>query len=567
MSNQNVLLRTARLKKQWTMEFVCERVGVPLNTYRQWELGLQIPRPPLVVALCDVFCMKPEDLGLPPYSNLAPYLSRRMQGGRQQQSFSPPEARKTREAGNAQRFVGAREPEGVRMVNKPQENPSYNDPRCQNPRSYDPRAEAVQRSNIHAYDEAMLRHAWEMIDDEDDEVKEQESQTYEQEAYQEYEQENQAYEQDQEYYQEEGEEYEEEEDQEYGQEEGEEYEEYEDEDEEGEEYEEYEDEEDQEYDQQEEYEDEDLEEHGYSEPVQEGLLNLLRRDLIAFWQRYYYGQQSALENEVSQFVYYLQSILDAHPGEPDILVLTSLAFQLWSLLALQKRDFVNAQQHANQALMLSQQSGDGTIYTIAQVRLAYIYSWRRWKLATVRVLENTLSHIHSFGGEVSIAIHSWIFACIGEAQACLGREKEALQYLQLAGCMLPGNPTREYSYSYTHYDSCTLYFYEALLLLRLGRPSAAWSALEKVDTARPTPPERIRAELMWLKAYISCQLENMTQSCIYLEAAAKLVLHMESDLLFNEVYSLFEYMLSIWGQEPRVQSLMTIFWPQAADES
>ena len=76
---------------------------------------------------------------------------------------------------------------------------------------------------------------------------------------------------------------------------------------------------------------------------------------------------------------------------------------------------------------------------------------------------------------------------------------------------------------------------------------------------KPAPLERMRAEILREKAYIACVLGKMIQSCIYLEAAAIAAGEMQSDLNIGETYALFEHMLALWGQEPRVRSLAQLF--------
>ena len=51
----------------------------------------------------------------------------------------------------------------------------------------------------------------------------------------------------------------------------------------------------------------------------------------------------------------------------------------------------------------------------------------------------------------------------------------------------------------------------------------------------------------------------MTQGCIYLEAAAKAAQEISSDLVLGEVYAIYEHMLAMWGQEPRVRLLAKVF--------
>jgi len=73
------------------------------------------------------------------------------------------------------------------------------------------------------------------------------------------------------------------------------------------------------------------------------------------------------------------------------------------------------------------------------------------------------------------------------------------------------------------------------------------------------PNKRTRAEFLKYRAYTSLLLGNMTQCCIYLEAAAKAALEISSDLVFGEVYAIYEHVLAIWGQEPRVRLLAKLF--------
>jgi hypothetical protein len=104
-----------------------------------------------------------------------------------------------------------------------------------------------------------------------------------------------------------------------------------------------------------------------------------------------------------------------------------------------------------------------------------------------------------------------------------------------------------------------LYLYEGIVFLRLGLVKHAWDAFSLVDTLKPPPNERARAEFLKYRAYTSLLLGNMTQCCIYLQAAAKAAQGISSDLVFGEVYTIYEHMLAIWGQEPRVRLLAKLF--------
>src|SRR5215469_8217637 len=61
--DNNGMLRSARLSRQWTPEYVSEQVGVKLKTYLRWETGVQIPRFASLETLCKIFSMTVEELG------------------------------------------------------------------------------------------------------------------------------------------------------------------------------------------------------------------------------------------------------------------------------------------------------------------------------------------------------------------------------------------------------------------------------------------------------------------------------------------------------------------------
>lgn len=70
MKKQNNLLKSARIERCWTPEFVSGKVGVSLYTYIRWEAGRQRPCQSSLIALCQVFEMSAEELGFTHPSDL-----------------------------------------------------------------------------------------------------------------------------------------------------------------------------------------------------------------------------------------------------------------------------------------------------------------------------------------------------------------------------------------------------------------------------------------------------------------------------------------------------------------
>ncbi len=63
MATPNRKLETARLKKRWSVETACRKIGVSVNTFNRWERGLQLPQLATLDQLCEAFGMSPEELG------------------------------------------------------------------------------------------------------------------------------------------------------------------------------------------------------------------------------------------------------------------------------------------------------------------------------------------------------------------------------------------------------------------------------------------------------------------------------------------------------------------------
>jgi transcriptional regulator with XRE-family HTH domain len=59
----NKKLRSARLKRNWTIEDVCSITGLSERQYRRWEHGMSIPRLSSLALLCKAFDAMAEELG------------------------------------------------------------------------------------------------------------------------------------------------------------------------------------------------------------------------------------------------------------------------------------------------------------------------------------------------------------------------------------------------------------------------------------------------------------------------------------------------------------------------
>jgi transcriptional regulator with XRE-family HTH domain len=278
------------------------------------------------------------------------------------------------------------------------------------------------------------------------------------------------------------------------------------------------------------------------------------------WQLYMLGEPQELTQLLPSYLSKLtRSTLRPGPDQRLAAGLTAQVYQLIALLDLQHGDFVTAQMNGTQAVVYSQLAKDWNIYIASQLRLAAIFMARKRIGAALSAYNDALHCVNIENDAISPILHSWIFAGLAEIQATMGRRQEALQFLKLAFAVFPERLENEMHLSYAEGDRSMLYYYEGLIFLRMGQPKFAWDAFAEIDEMKPLPSPRARAEILKQKAYTSIILGNMTQSCIYLEAAAKAAQEIKSDLAFSEVYTLYEHMLAHWGQEPRVIALAQLF--------
>jgi transcriptional regulator with XRE-family HTH domain len=390
MKKYNSMLKSARLEKSWTREFVSEQVGVSLNTYSRWETGVQLPRHASLYALCEIFKMSPEELGFADIIARHSQHIERLETHTKKSHNRMPRSKESRTAS---------------------ENPTL----------------------------------WSI-------------------------------------------------------------------------------------------------------------------GIATCWQLYMLGEPAELTQLLPSYLSKLtRSTLRPGPDQKLAAGLAAQVYQLIALLDLQHGDFVAAQINGTQALVYSQLAKDWNIYIASQLRLAAIFMARKRIGSALSAYNDALHCVNLENEAISPILHSWIFAGLAEIQATMGRKQEALQFLKLAFAVFPEKLEIGMNLSYAECDRSMLYFYEGLVFLRLGQPKFAWDALAEIDEMKPLPPPRARAEFLKQKAYTSIILGNMTQSCIYLEAAAKAAQEIKSDLAFSEVYALYEHLLAHWGQEARVIALAQLF--------
>ena len=239
------------------------------------------------------------------------------------------------------------------------------------------------------------------------------------------------------------------------------------------------------------------------------------------WQAYMAGAQADLERLLLTYMANLAApTLAPGPRQQQAAGLLAQVYQLRALLELERGDFVAAQLNGTQALVYSQLAQDPNLYMASQLRLATIFTAYKRPGSALHAYTEALRCANEREGVISPLLRSWAHAGVAVLLTSMGRD-EALASLEAALAWFPETPEQDPSFAYTRWDESLLYLYEGQMFLRIGQPQEPWEAFAHIDELQPAPAERVRAEVLRLKAYTSCVLGHMIQSCIYLEAARK----------------------------------------------
>lgn len=144
-------------------------------------------------------------------------------------------------------------------------------------------------------------------------------------------------------------------------------------------------------------------------------LALWSSGITSCWQLYMVGSQTELERLVPTYLTNLiRPTLRPGPDQPVAARLTAQAYQLLTLLELQRGDFVAAQKSSTQALIYSQLSKDWNLYVASQLRLAAVFSARKRVGSALSSYNDALYRITATSDNISPILHSWIFAGLSE---------------------------------------------------------------------------------------------------------------------------------------------------------
>jgi len=293
----------------------------------------------------------------------------------------------------------------------------------------------------------------------------------------------------------------------------------------------------------------------------EEILPLYITSIPACWQLYFVGMIAEVKRTLPHQLIQL-SLLAQEPSRQQKVIssMTSQAYQLDSLLALQSQDFGAALASAKQAFKYGELAEDPNLQTMSLMRQADVYFYLRRRIQTLKITQEAMQYSKS----ISPLLQGYLYSSLAEAQANVKKEsatQEAEDLLKLAHDTFPDHPESDPNFAYTHFKRITLANNTGLTYLNLRKPKLADKVFSQVEKLIPTTLTPQRVQLLNRQAAIAVALGDMDQSCSKIEVAATAALTLEAELRYGEACEIYQQMQEKWPHERRVQTLADLFIP------
>ncbi len=215
--------------------------------------------------------------------------------------------------------------------------------------------------------------------------------------------------------------------------------------------------------------------------------------------------------------------------------------------------------YCQQAVLYSQIAESSDIQAAALKQQATIFLVGRHTEKALQKYQEALPLVT----QVSPLLRSRVYLGLASAYARQGLQyrQEALRYLGMAGESFPVHPESDPNYLYTVCSFPVLHLYEALTFTDLQQPEDARAALMKVDGIQPKMhvPESTRIEFLNLQAKTAALLKDLEASRTYLQAGVEAASKSGHELWVSEAFDVYQYMYTIWPNEPQVKLLAELF--------
>lgn len=282
----------------------------------------------------------------------------------------------------------------------------------------------------------------------------------------------------------------------------------------------------------------------------EEILEICTTSLPVLWRLYFDGQLSEVQRVLSGYLSQLALLIRQPSGyQQRAAQAASQAHQLACMLALQEQDYGLALIHVDQAFFAATIAKDIQVQVASLIRKALVYRYLKW----FKLMLETYQEADQYSKRISSLLYGRVYAGLAEAYSYFEREYDAQSFLERAYTAFPENPRNDPNFSYTHFKLPQVF--EVTMYLNLKQAKRAWEVLAKLETAVPMAVVPDRVELAMKQARASLLLDDIEQSCKYVDFAASSAVALGSQLRYNEAYHLYQQMQMKWPREQVVKAL------------
>lgn len=237
--------------------------------------------------------------------------------------------------------------------------------------------------------------------------------------------------------------------------------------------------------------------------------------------------------------------------------IASQGYLLSASLVGHRSDLSERERFCELALSFARVAENDDLQAAALRKLAITYDYKQRPGKALQMYQEAISSPE----KVSPLLRACICEGLADTYAQYGKQKEALYFQGMARDSFPDDPRSDPTYFYSDGGPYTLSLWDGFIYLDLNQPKDAEKAFVKVDGLAPKieVPERVRIEFLVYQSATYLMLNELEQSCIYLEAAVKAAVELGSEKRYGEAFDVYQQMRRSWSQEPQVKALADLF--------
>jgi transcriptional regulator with XRE-family HTH domain len=297
--------------------------------------------------------------------------------------------------------------------------------------------------------------------------------------------------------------------------------------------------------------------------AQETFLSQCAASLTACWHLLRGSDLDTVEQILSTYSLPLQAIARQRSLHRAAAArLASQAHRISGIVALHRNDVRKRELHCQQALHYARIGSDASTQAAALISLASTYFYSGKPRQAANLYENASVHESIIPRLLQSRLHAEMSVIYGQ----LGREREALQCLDLAQDRYPDQPELDPSSLYAEFTPASLTLEQGLAYLALAeqypnrgyqaRAKATLDQVDQVDQARATTaPQRIRFEIANQQAAAALLLNDLDSFDAHLTCGMEGAALLRSRQRHHETVTVWQRANKIWPGEPRLALL------------